>query len=167
MRRQHDPRGRRRGGLGCLFALPVVVMIGAIWLENKVRVAGEEWEVKKVELLVAARRAQPILDALDAYRADHDEWPKELTDLVPEHIESIPDPGLSFEGEWLYERGPAPTEDPGVYDLFVAVPADFCPTNVGLIHFNALFSFRSDGAYEEQDHGGGLERIGDWGYYHE
>ena len=153
------------------------------------RGARRAWDVKRQELLVAARRAQPILDALEAYRGEHGRYPGVLRDLEPRYLDTIPAPGEPFIGEWHYRpglywmgEGTDATHNAGartqrlddedaaeesVYLLFAEVPMEYCPVMIGGLHFRDRFAYRPDRRYPENALGGVLERVGDWAYYHE
>lgn len=152
-------------GCALVAALAVLVLYG--WRAHAIK----QWQTtKRQELLAAVRRVEPLRDSLEAYRTEHGQYPKKLEELVPGHIAAIPGPGDPFKGEWRYERVASSNEVEDAYDLYVSVPREYTPWLAGgggVLSFDDCFSYRPDGKYERLDHGGVLERIGEWGFYHE
>jgi len=86
-----------------LIALPVVS-----WWWIIARQWREWWEEKRPALAAAAHTAQPLIDALEAYRRDQGRYPDELEALVPGCLDAIPQPPTPIRYGWEYvalERG--------------------------------------------------------------
>jgi hypothetical protein len=78
-------------GLLALLALSALVVI---------RLGGcESWSPSSIE--ESKKRAEPIIAALEAYYTAHGQFPKTLQDLVPEHIDELPQPAAGT-GQWHY-----------------------------------------------------------------
>ena len=153
--------GTRRGLLVALCVVGAVgVLAGALHLLALRR--EREWELDKVELLAATSVADPLIEALEAYRTDHGRFPNALAELVPTYLRSLPVPRFPFDTRWQY-RASVRADD---YDLYVGVPSDYCPV-ADVMNFGDYFVYRHSGKYERLEYGGVLERIGRWAYYHE
>lgn len=73
---------------------------------------------------LARHRAQRVIDAVNAYHAQHQRYPRRLTDITPAHIDSIPAAKLTFIfNEFRY----IPTET-GAVLFYTAVPPYGRPT---------------------------------------
>ncbi len=156
----------RRVGVAILVCAAAIAALGWYLYVDYQR-DRREWQRKRQELLTAVSRSESLLRALEAYRADHDVYPASLPPLSRRYLKAIPKPGLPFEGDWQYERGPGGSGDPRVFELYVVVPRNYDPLVRGWVHFDDCFAYRSDAQYPREAHGGVLERIGDWAYYHE
>jgi hypothetical protein len=156
----------RQIGLAILISAAAIVALVA-YLHVDYQRDRREWQRKRQELLTAVSRSESLLRALQAYRADYDVYPASLPQLLPGYLQAVPRPGPPFKGDWSYERGPGGSGDPRVFELYVVVPNNYDPLVRGWVHFDDCFAYRSDAQYPPAAHGGVLERIGDWGYYHE
>jgi len=139
------------------------------------------WQRHREAISHAITEVQPLLSALEAYRADHGSYPSALDDLVPDYLPAIPEPPFDFPvDEWQYVSGreevrdwaweaatnEAPLELPEqVYSLWVWVPSGYIPLS-GM--FSDALVYHSHGEYARFAYGGVLmERIDGWAYYHE
>ena len=164
----------------CLImtALTVAVLAllywGAQWWLDRT------WDRHREQIRKDIRTVEPLLSALEMYRADCGAYPPTLSHLTPQYILSIPPPSFDFPAdEWQYVSGRAevqawadekregepPLELPDqVYSLWVWVPAGYTPLS-GLLS-DALV-YHSNEQYARFAYGGGLEPIDGWAYYHE
>ncbi|MEM1058623.1 MAG: hypothetical protein AAGK14_05195 [Verrucomicrobiota bacterium] len=55
----------------------------------------------KEDIALTERRGNLIVDALENYHTDHGKYPKELTQLIPKYLVSIPNPAVDAK-EWEY-----------------------------------------------------------------
>ncbi len=167
----HHPlnRTQRRTAWVCveltLLTLAVLALGFRFWWQRRLTI----WEERKAELLELTRKAEPLIAALEAYRRDHKRYPDELEELVPRYLPRIPEPTAVAERSWIYDTGQnisAQCRSTNLsYDLSVDVRHDFCP--LCFVSFGDMFAYHHTGIYPGAAHGGGLERIGKWGYYHE
>jgi hypothetical protein len=106
---------------------------------------------------LAAERAEPLIAAIERYRAAHGHPPARLDQLVPDWLLALP-PRLP---PLVIETGKdIPTHYHGnEWVLIASVPS-------GFLNFDQ-FLFFPNGAYPEHGYGGSLERIGRWAYVHE
>jgi hypothetical protein len=90
-------------GLGFVLALPV-------------RRVQEKW------LSRAAQRGEPLVQALEQYRASHGAYPEELAELVPREVPSIPGTDMLAYPQFEYQRDPKPGDASVPYELRVSMP---------------------------------------------
>jgi hypothetical protein len=118
-------------------------------------------EARRPVLLATMHRAEPVIAAIGAYTKRHGKPPADLDRLVPGHLPCLPEPGPLAKGGWRYEVGKRPVA--GGWSLYVMVSREYSdPTG-----FGDVFAYHPSGRYEGSAYGGGLERVGAWGYYHE
>ncbi len=83
---------------GKISLAAAAILFGLIWLSDAA--AGRNFEVARNEV------APEVIDALEAYYADAEEYPDDLEDLVPDYLAAIPNPEIGVirhEGEvFLY-----------------------------------------------------------------
>ena len=115
---------------------------------------------------IAARRAQPIVAALEAYHADRGNYPPALSELVPDHLPRVPGTGMVAYPHFSYERaarvpGRSRTRSGAspAYDLYVDCPL--------LILGFDTFHYWPSQDYPDEMWGGGVERVDGWAYVHE
>jgi hypothetical protein len=146
--------GRRR----LFIALLLLTFIGAGCASaDRARVARERAPV----LRETTRRAEPVVAAVQAYRAKHGRPPATLGALVPVYLKTVPAPGPLASGGWYYEVGNRPAA--GGWSLYLMVNRRYSDPQ----GFGDVFAYHPSGRYERADYGGVLERVGAWGYYHE
>jgi len=131
------------------------------------------------ELLQATiRSARPVIEAIRRYERERRAPPPTLDALVPDFLDALPLPGGPAAGGWEYwadvpggrvEGGRwhrvRLESSAGGWALGIAVRKDFVPRfpyNLG-----DYFIYHPSGSYPRSAYGGVLERVGDWGYYHE
>lgn len=121
---------------------------------------GFRWrmEVWRNNITWVAERGQPLVDAITAFNADHGRPPQSLVELVPGYIDRIPDTGIGMWPEFRYISG-QPNGYSGNDWVLLVTP----PCNGG---FDMLMYFPRQN-YPREGYGGGIERIGSWGYVHE
>ncbi len=161
-----------------MLGLTVLVLgalgLGARWWADYV------WSRNREQIRQDLRNVEPLLTALEMYRADHDDYPPKLDALTPEYIASIAEPPFDFTAQfgWEYSADPEMVnawieEQPAnrgfeqrddIYHLYVTVPSDYSPL-YGL--FQDRLVYRPNEQYPVVGYGGALERIAGWGYYHE
>lgn len=123
--------------------------IGGIYLRS---------EVRNAQLHQVIERGQPLIDAIQAYDAKNGQPPPSLNDLVPEYIDQIPGTGIGAWPEFHYSVGKPNAFDGNDWVLRVQPPC--------VAGFDQFFYFPRQN-YPEKGYGGGIERIGTWGYVHE
>ena len=137
--------------------LIVGIGVGSILLGWRAK-PGES--VRRAGLERISLNAQPVIDAIERYRAKTGEYPNSLDVLVPEYLPSIPATGNTIYPN--YEYRPA-GEGWGwripSYELFVRTP---------YVVFNwDQFIYRPERTYPAEHPAGPVERSGDWAYVHE
>jgi hypothetical protein len=146
---------------GCLSAvLAVVALLAVISAWTAVR-AHHAAQLRARDLPITLRQAQPLLDAIQAYRHDHSQPPAALSDLLPHYLPSIPSPGPAADGGWHYER--TERSDCGGWFLAIRVRDEYSPQPVG---FGDTFVYHPSHRYPDAAHGGGLtQQLQGWAYY--
>lgn len=114
--------------------------------------------VWRAEVAAVADRGQPLVDAITAFTADDGRPPRSLGELVPGHIAAIPPTGIGRWPEFRYVVGKPADYDGNEWVLVVTPP---CNTS-----FDQFFYFPRQN-YPTHGYGGGIERVGTWGYVHE
>ena len=147
---------------------PTMGYVAVIWLVNWAILAGlfatakprVFWSQRRAGLQRAATRAQPLIAAIERYKADEGRTPANLEELVPRYTPQIPATGMAAYPEFRYSsraRRPGGA-DVGVYELSVFTPFG--------LSFDRFY-YWPDRAYPEISSSGGIERVGDWAYLHE
>jgi hypothetical protein len=121
---------------------------------------GFRWrmEVWKSNITRVAEQSQPLVDAITAYNAEHGRPPGSLEELAPRYIDRIPDTGIGVWPDFHYVVG-QPDKFDGNEWVLLATP----PCAAGFDQF--MYFPRQN--YPRVGYGGGIERIGSWGYVHE
>ncbi len=118
------------------------------------------WSERRHGLIAASQRTQPLIAAIEKYRADNGQPPDELTDLVPQYIAVIPSTGMTAYPNWRY-LGPTNRPRGGDYHSYeLGVPTPF-----GL-NFDVFYYWPEEN-YPASSSNGRIERIGKWAYLHE
>jgi hypothetical protein len=123
------------------------------------------WKNERLpELRRTIRDAAPIIAAIRKHEKDHGKPPEKLQELVPRYLSAVPRPGeIARSINWDYEsENPLHGER---WQLGVPVRRDFCP-RCGY-SFGDMFVYHPSGKYPRAAYGGILEKVDDWGYYHE
>ncbi|HEY9788271.1 MAG TPA: hypothetical protein V6D17_22975 [Candidatus Obscuribacterales bacterium] len=118
-------------------------------------IAGER--IRVIEFSLLTKRAEPITKAISDYESSHGKPPGSLDELVPKYMAKIPGTGMGPYPKYEYEVLHAGS-DAG-WELKI-----LCPLGT---NNNDLFFFRPGKRYDQSEHGGRVERIGDWAYVHE
>lgn len=103
-------------------------------------------------------RAEPLIAAIESYRADRGEYPKSLKELVPDYLEAIPHTGLAGYPEFEYRRARSDTPFKK-YRIEINVSR-------GTLGFDEFY-YLPDGDHPDYGYEGALEFFGDWAYFHE
>ena len=160
-------RGRLRRPANAVAVLllltGVLIWVAATDKERRERA----WERRLNQLESVAATAQPAIKAIRAYEAQRGSPPTSLaaiaTTLPPPSAEVAMKPTWGFGAPGTIRTFPtAPSDN---WALGIDVRSDFCP-RCG-VSFGDTFVYHSDGNYPKYLYGGVLERVGDWGYYHE
>lgn len=125
-------------GLGFLFCFPAIRL---------------SYMLRMMEMGKAAIIATPLINAIDNYKFQTSEYPKDLDVLVPAYIEKIPHTGMCAYPHFEYRR-PKNVRSNDEYELFIR-------TSIGVLNWDE-FIYRPSGEY-----GDSFEKIGRWAYYHE
>lgn len=104
-----------------------------------------------------ARRAQPLVVAVERFRAETGHSPSSLAELVPKYIAEVPPTGMIGYGPFEYREQSKRSQAAG-YELSV-------PCGSGMNW--DVFVYWPSGDYPEFMYGGGVERMGGWAYVHE
>ncbi len=125
------------------------------------------WKIRKSSFERVSQRAEPIVQAIEAYRKHESKAPESLNELVPEYIDKIPGTGIRaypvFEYETLkgtdrhyreiFEKHNA------IYELRVDCP-------LGGLNWDCFIYWPSE-SYPDKMYGGVTELINKWAYVHE
>lgn len=145
----------------------LLLFVGSIYglLYVRHRMGLTEWPKRLGELRATSATAAPVLAALRRYTQAKGKPPAKLSDLVPGYLPAVPAPGpVSQSGSWYYNPQ-AEGQPKGVWVLGIKLRDDFC-THSGF-SFGDYYVYHSNEVYPEAGYGGGLEKVGAWGYYHE
>ncbi len=176
--------GKSAGGQkarACLIMTALTVLVLALlywgaqwWLDRT-------WDRHREQIREDIRKVEPLLSALEMYRAANGAYPPTLSHLTSQYIPSIPPPSFDFlADEWQYVSGRAevqvwadekregepPLELPDqAYSLLVWAPRGYTPMS-GM--FADALVYHPHEQYARFAYGGVLmERIDGWAYYHE
>lgn len=105
-------------------------------------------------------RSRPLIEAIESYQWAYGMPPESLQALVPEFLPSVPRPAFGPTNRYLYLSGREARDFAGE-PWTIRVPAPSHPMG-----FDQVLYFPGHD-YPEVGYGGGIERIGDWGYVHE
>jgi len=109
--------------------------------------------------MATAARAQPTIDAIEAYKDVHGEYPDSLESLVPEFLSEVPDTGLAGYPEFEYSVFGDEKPHGNDYELRIDTPR-------GGINWD-VFVYWPEGNYPDCFYGGVPELFGRWAYVHE
>lgn len=133
------------------------------------------WSYRKQALSDTIASARPVIEAIREYARDHGHPPSALADLVPKYMPQVPTPKGPTRHGWVYWGGGdvkqgighMHTMDPeaGEWAIGIAVERGF---NFELFYsLGDYFVYHPPGRYSKHAYGGVLERVNEWGYYHE
>ena len=113
--------------------------------------------IKKYSLLSASQAGDKIIQALDAYKAEHKEYPQSLGQVIPRYLSKMPSTGMCRYPRFVYAKDPPSSEgDHRGYQLSIeAERGVFVPER-------ALFYYPSQQYPESMN----LKEINDWRYIH-
>jgi hypothetical protein len=117
-------------------------------------------QMRAAALPVTIKQAQPIIRAIERYRAANGTLPKSLFILVPKYIQQIPAPGPAAKAGWHYKVNAG--WQSGGWSLSIKVRDEYSPNAIG---FGDTFVYHPSGKYPNVAYGGGLMPFGQWGYY--
>jgi hypothetical protein len=122
---------------------------------------GFRWrmELWRSNITRVAQQGQPLVDAITAYNVEHGRSPGSLEELVPGYIDRIPDTGIGMWPDFQYVVGQPDKFDGNEWVLLVT------PPNLPMGFDQFMYFPRQN--YPRVGYGGGIERIGTWGYVHE
>lgn len=101
-------------------------------------------------------RMMPLVNAIEAYKMDHDDYPKELNDLVPTYFKELPSTGLKAFTNYNYYVG---SNAKSHYDN----PWILCIPACEGMGFNQFYYFPLQNYPDSYPY----ERMGKWAYFHE
>ena len=125
-----------------------LAMVPALLVSMKLRMVG---------FRLAAKRAEPLVQAVERHVKDHGVPPDKLSDLVPRYL-----PGLPF-GTPELEIITGDRARKGFHGNEWALSA---VVSTGFINWDQ-FIYLPNQQYPERGHGGWLERVDRWAYVHE
>ncbi len=150
------------GSIGTLFRqtrLPgkVLVLSGALVALLFVPVTAASDTMRSVGFARAARRAQPLVEAITRFDAAEGHPPATLDELVPKYLPSLPErlPPLQIV------TGPDALKN--YHSNRWVLRAE---VSTGILNWDVFLYFPNQ-AYPETGYGGWLEPIGTWAYVHE
>ena len=115
-------------------------------------------QIWRANIVRVAERGQPLVDTITAYTSERGCPPHSLEELVPDYIDRIPETGIGSRPEFSYVTGQPNGYDGNEWVLIVNPP---CAAG-----FDTFMYFPREN-YPREGYGGGIERIGAWGYVHE
>ena len=145
------PRHVRKGRLwlAAAFALGCVGLIPAL-------LACQELRMQSFRL--AARKAVPVIQALETHRERRGVYPSSFSDLVPEYLPAVPETGMIGYPDFRYQSGEEADGRAGGCVLYV-----LCGWGGGFDSFH----YWPSQDYPDKMWGGVVERIDSWAYVHE
>ncbi len=118
------------------------------------------WPIKYGALAGVMHRAEPLITAIRKFEAEQGKPPPDLAALVPDHLATLPTPGIGTAPQFSYLLAGARTgmgDNPWMLEVHPPV---------AFIGFD-VFIYLPKQNYPERGWGGVLERIGTWAYVHE
>ncbi len=126
----------------------IVLLPFVVWASSSLRSYG---------FLLASRRAEPVVSAIERYEKEHGAAPVSVSVLIPTHLAALPRglPPLD-----IVSGTEAPKRFAGNRWVLTA------QVSTGIINWDQFMYF-PNGNYPEVGYGGWVERIGHWAYVHE
>ena len=118
-------------------------------------IAGDR--LRMFEFAQLAKRGEPIIKAIHEFEQKNSRSPKYLGELLPDYFLTPPSTGMGIYPSFEYEVYSPYAQD--AWELQVPCPE-------GVLNMDILF-YRPSKQYDSREHGGWVERIGDWDYVHE
>jgi len=91
----------RNSTLTVLLVLCLVVG-GVVYLWLPDRDTAQAWELRRQRLRQAALNAQPLIEAVTVYSSGTGQPPAALADVIPAHLDKLPDTGIRQCGRYEY-----------------------------------------------------------------
>ena len=123
----------------CIVLLLSVTTLVLIWPRST---ANDRWDDEAKQITI--ERAQPIIHAIDAYRAAHPDEPDSLNDLIPEYLDELPSPLVGGQ-KWQYHNTKRS------YELSVPSSNPEPPSLLWMMIFGPSFDDRSFMYYRSRD----------------
>lgn len=137
--------------------LPFAVFIWfVVWGSLPLSWSMNSWRNPGLERITV--RAQPLIEAIEAYQDETDKYPPDLEALVPEYMDEIPYTGAVGYPDFRYNRAKADSLFE-TYEVLVNTP----PSMMGF----DVFVYWPEKNYPESMYGGWVEPMKDWAYVHE
>lgn len=149
-------QNRQRPPLPFYCAILFCVTIVAPWI--CLHSLTSNWPTRRTGLEAAARRAKPLIAAIEKYKADEGHAPENLQALVPKYITRVPQTGMVSYPVFHYSRDN--WGDGALQFYTLRVKTGFA------LNYDS-FNYFSSRKYSTEMYGGTVERIGDWAYVHE
>lgn len=131
--------------------IPAVFFIGSVLS----LINGQQLRMQ--EFAALSKRSQPLTAAIHRYVKATGHEPGSLKDLVPQYLPAVPSTGMGAYPSYEYDV--VDTTSGKQWELKV-------PCSVGFLHWG-LFFYRSTEKYEAHEHGGTVQRMGNWAYVHD
>ncbi len=82
-----------------------------------------DWpKAEQAAFTVVARNAEPLINALEKFHAAHNVYPRSLSELVPDYLDKLPQPGIYGAQEFRYEFPASYYSSPeGIYRVWVNI----------------------------------------------
>jgi hypothetical protein len=160
------PQERARGQAVAagVFVIAAVLLGWSVW-ESRPRNAQRRGAPQFRQLAEVQETASPILSAIRIYEKMNAEPPAKLAALTGEYLRSLPGPPAAVKGSWNYTTGNPLSPDDPKWTLWVVMNDGFCPRHPR--SSGDVFVYRSTGSYPDIAYGGEVQRLHDWGYYHQ
>ena len=137
-------RERRRSAI--LFLVAWIIAWGGWFVHPSVY----QWQMAGMRRV--AQNSLPLIAALEKFHTERGRYPEKAEELIPRYLPTLPYTGVIGYPAFDYKRAGFLS-----YQISISPP-------LGFLHFDS-FMYRPEKKYPE--YGDRIERIGDWGYYHE
>ena len=137
------------------FLIALILFFTIIGLMYSSRKASE---FKYRAFLEMTLRAEPLINAIEKYRADNGDFPYNIEELIPFYIPERPYTGIPIYPNYQYESASSSEGEIEEYELKV-----YCSHGMS---FDSFFYWPKK-EYPQRIYGGEVQRIGDWAYVHE
>ena len=115
------------------------------------------WAVRRGKMLSVARKADPLVAAIETFRREKGRIPNSLDEIVPAYIPAVPEPGLRDCSPYEYVPGPIAGGD-SPYEIRVECPL--------FLSFDVFFYWPSQ-HYPTRIYSGYTEQVAEWCYVFE
>lgn len=166
------PGRRKRTFFGNLWSkmmkatLLPVLFVGGLVSVIVIPTYVKRWQLRDVRpraMQVTMQQGEPLIAAIKNYTKADGKPPPDLNTLIPRYLQTLPDAGPMAKDGWHYKVSEETFK--GGWALYVKVPQSMSDNS--WLSFGDYFVYHPSEHYEKYGYGGGLVRIGTWGYYYE